>query len=99
MVKFSYVAKDQNAKTYKEVIDAPHKQAVIDKLQQQGLFVVSINEVGGGLSQKRVQAAKRKRRFTHSNVKLDDILAFARQLATMLEAGVTLIRSLDVITV
>src|SRR5262249_33855586 len=30
-------------------------------------------------------------------VNMDDILIFARQLATMLEAGITLLRSLDVI--
>ena len=43
--------------------------------------------------QKPVKAIK----FSYNKIKLEDLLAFSRQLATMLEAGVPLLRALDVI--
>lgn len=99
MPKFAYVAKDKNAKTYRDVVDAASKQSVLDRLQQEGYFVVSINELSGAGHGRKVVTSKRKKRFSHTKIKLEDVLSFARQLATMLEAGVTLIRSLDVIIV
>ncbi len=36
-------------------------------------------------------------KFDHEKCKIEDLLVFSRQLATMLEAGVTMLRSLDVI--
>ena len=36
-------------------------------------------------------------KFDHDKCKIEDLLVFSRQLATMLEAGVTMLRSLDVI--
>ena len=98
MSKFSYVVKDNYGKTYKNVIDAESRKALIEKLQKQDYFIVSITELtSGAKAQDIINQKKNKKKFTHKKVKLADLLAFSRQLATMLEAGVTLIRSLDVI--
>ncbi len=93
---FSYVVKDANGKTIKEFVEALNEQVLADKLQADGFFVVSINP-----ALKEAPKEKKKvivRKFTHNKVKLDDLLVLARQLATMLDSGVTLMRSLAVIT-
>ena len=38
-----------------------------------------------------------KKKFHHKKIKLDDLLAFSKQLVTLLEAGVLLLKSLNVI--
>jgi len=99
MPKFSFVAKDKDGKTHKNIIDAINESAVVERLQKQNLFVISIKELKiASPSQKRAQAKRQaKKRFSHKKTKLNDLLVFARQMATMLEAGVSLLRSLNVI--
>ncbi len=101
MPKFSYVVKDKEGKSYKNIMEAPSQQAAVDRLQKMDYFVVGIHELS--ISAPPITARRDKinfkptKKFTHSNVKLEDMLTFSRQLATMLESGVTLTRSLDVI--
>ncbi len=98
MPRFSYTIRDQNGKTFKNVIDAYDRDAVVSQLQRQNYFVVSVDEVKSGHKRSDAKSKKKsEKKFSHKKVKMTDMLAFARQLATMLEAGVTLIRSLDVI--
>lgn len=96
MPKFSYTIRDQNGKTYKSVIEGFDRNSVVTHLQKQNYFVVNVAEIKTGASGKS-GAKKKKKKFSHKKAKLQDMLAFSRQLGTMLEAGVTLIRSLDVI--
>ena len=102
MPKFSIVVKNKEGKTFKNIFDAPTKQALIDKLQKQDYFVVGIQEVGGaspgpGGGAPSSPLKRKQKKFQRKKIKLDDKLTFARQLATMLESGVTLTRALDVI--
>lgn len=101
MPKYSYVVKDKDGKTYKNVMEASNQMMAIDKLQKMNYFIISINELSIASQQpspsKENLFAKQNKKFTHSGIKLEDMLTFSRQLATMLESGVTLIRSLDVI--
>ena len=100
MAKFSYMVKDQSGKTYRNVIDMANKEVLVDKLHKEGYFIVNITEMVVAAPQKKPHetlAHLKQRKFTHKSVKLQDLLAFSRQLATMIEAGVPLIRSLHVI--
>lgn len=97
MPRFSYIVKDKEGKTYRDVIDALNEGVVIEKLQQQGYFVVTIKEVSSVLAGKIQAALRPKRKFARRGIRLQDLLIFSRQLGTMLEAGVTLTRALDVI--
>ncbi len=106
MPRFTYVAKDANGKPITETTEANDQEGLIEKLQAQGYFIVSVQELRAQLPKtaaaKKAQesatpAPKKTGTFTHTNIVLEDLLIFARQLATMLEAGVTLLRSLDVI--
>lgn len=97
MPKFSYIAKDKEGKTRKDVADAGSREALVDRLQKQELFVVSIAEVAYVSPKPKARAKAKHKRFAHKKIRLGDLLTFARQLATMLEAGVPLVRSLSVI--
>ncbi|MCA9409242.1 MAG: type II secretion system F family protein [Candidatus Omnitrophica bacterium] len=98
MPKFVYIVKDKSGKTYKNVIEAPTQNSIIEKLQSQNFFIISIKEIISATSPRQlIKSNSKQRKFSHKKVKLNDILSFSRQLATMLDAGVNLIRSLDVI--
>ncbi|HBG61847.1 MAG: hypothetical protein A2Y03_04300 [Omnitrophica WOR_2 bacterium GWF2_38_59] len=97
MPTFSYIVKDRHGKTFAKEVDVDSKGALIERLQNQKFFIVSIKELTKHGEKTRFSVAQRKRKFTHKNVKLDDLLTFSHQLATMMEAGVTLIRTLNVI--
>ena len=101
MPKFTYVAKDMNGRAVSDTTDSADKESLILRLQQQGYFVISIQPfVPPTLKptkKKTAKGAAKKENFTHNKIILDDLLVFARQLSTMLEAGVTMLRSLDVI--
>ncbi len=97
MPKFSYTVKDKEGKTYKNVIDELNQQTLVDKLQSQGYFIVNVKKLEAPHAKKKLNQSKKAKKFGHKNIKLEDLIGFAQQLATMLEAGVTLIRSIDVI--
>jgi type IV pilus assembly protein PilC len=97
MPMFSYTAKDASGKAKTAVVEALHEQALVEKLQGDGYFVLSVKPASPKLVAAKSKASASEG-FTHNKVKIEDMLVFARQLATMLEAGVTLLRSLDVIS-
>ncbi len=100
MPKFKYVIKDSKGQTITDITDSTDQESLIDRLQKQGYFIVTIQEKSeaGGLKPKKAKEKEKKQsNFTHNKVTLEDLLVFSRQLVTMLESGVTLLRSLDVI--
>ena len=99
MPRFTYVVKDFRGQTLSETVESADEESLLDRLQKQGYFVVSVQaEVGLPKTKKEPQAKRSKKRtFSHKAVKLEDLLVFSQQLGTMLESGVTLLRSLEVI--
>lgn len=96
MPKFSYVVKNREGKTFNNTAEAGTRDALIHQLQKENFFIVNIEEVTDRPAQKAA-GKKKPKKFRRKNIKLQDLLVFSRQLATMLEAGVPLIRSLMVI--
>lgn len=97
MVKFAYTVKDVNGRTTNDITEAFDKTALVQDLQKRGYFIVYIRELTASEHIPGQKQTKAKRRFTHKKIKLNDLIVFARQLTTMLESGVTLLRSMDVI--
>jgi type IV pilus assembly protein PilC len=97
MPMFTYIAKDSDGKTKKELVEALNEQALTDRLQNEGLFIISIQPASTAVSRPKANALTVKK-FSHNKVKLEDLLILARQLATMLDSGVTLMRSLAVVS-
>ncbi len=92
MPSFKYTARDREGKLVQGAIEASGQDEVIGKLQEKGLIVTSVAE--GTVQQTSITEKAKKR---HKKVKLDDLILMARQLATLLGAGLTLLRSLDLI--
>jgi len=93
---FFYTVKDNAGKITTDTIQALDENALVEKLQSEGYFVVNIRSV---MEKSSLKADKKKTdfKFGHDKCKIADLLILSRQLATMLEAGVTMLRSFDVI--
>lgn len=86
MPTYKYKAKAGPGKLVQGTITADSQSAVITKLNEQGYFPVSIIEeskVKAGVSTKKAKVSKK------------DVGIFTRQLADLLEGGLTLFQSLD----
>ena len=92
MPYFVYKARDKEGREKEATQEAVSEEELINRLQNEGLFVISISQ------QEIVGKKLALRRPTHIRVSIDDLVVFTRQLATLLEAGVTLLKSLEVLS-
>ncbi len=93
MPTFEVVATDKTGREIRRSVNAPSKEAVTNQLRQQGMNVESITE-------KTAETRLRRKTIGFSGkrkVKLRDLSIFCRQFATMIGAGVPLVRCLDVL--
>lgn len=88
MPTFKYTAKNANSQTISGKISADTQNAVIEELRKRKLTIVSISEV-------QQAAASSKFSFGGKKVKPEEIVIFTRQLATMVDAGIPIIHSLN----
>ncbi len=100
MPKFSYICRKSTGEKEAGVIEGPSQDDVVSQLQKKGLFVTSIIpfDVGKKDTAFLKESGRVKKQFTHSGISANDLVLFARQLAMLLGAGVSLLRSLDVIS-
>lgn len=91
MASFQYIATDRSGKTIKALVEAENKQSALELLRKQGLRVLSVQP-----------ASKAKGALNFSiagKVKSKVLVIFTRQLATLVNAGVPLVRSLSTLQV
>jgi type IV pilus assembly protein PilC len=95
MAKFQYTAMDSRGKESKGNVDAGSEQDAVDKLKEQGLFPTAIAEVAVGTKKKK-KKKKGSMNITLGTPKVNRkaLTTFTRQLATLLEAGLPLVRAL-----
>ena len=112
MPKFNYIALDSRGQESTGVIDAPSSNDAVGQLRQAGYFPTSVIEEGKGkavakAAKKIAKApkggapAKRKGGgivlWEKKTVKGKILMIFTRQLATLIDAGLPLLRSLTVL--
>lgn len=91
MPTFAYTALDAGGKTVKGRTDADTESSLLSKLHEQSLHVLSISE-------EKVREAKPAAVGGGSKkVKLNSMVIFSRQFATMIDAGVAIVRCLDIL--
>ncbi|MFQ3548378.1 MAG: type II secretion system F family protein [Armatimonadota bacterium] len=91
MAHFAYIALDPVGKTIKGKIEADSEQLVISKLHEQNYHVLSVKE-------ERIRGSKGVSASTGSKkVKLNAMVIFSRQFATMIDAGIAIVRCLDIL--
>ena len=92
MPTFAYVAKDNAGKIVRGRREADNEKTLTKQLQESGFWVTQVTKEGAG------KGAKRKNPLAaFKKVKLKDKAVFCRQFATMINAGVTLVRCLAVL--
>ncbi|MDP3921387.1 MAG: type II secretion system F family protein [Candidatus Omnitrophota bacterium] len=96
MAAFEYRVKDSKGKDQTGVQEAPDVATLVSSLRSQGYIVVKIQELKDtkAFSVGRGSSAKPGKR---GKVKLDDLVVFSRQMATLVEAGIPLIQALDIL--
>lgn len=93
MAIFSYTARDLSGKIVKAEIIAQDKNSARVLLKQQGYFVTSLKEISRSSGETATdKAIKRERKIFPflQRVKLDELVIFSRQFATLVRAGLTL---------
>jgi len=100
MPKFFYIVRDSKGQRSSGVEEGFTEEEVVSRLQARGLLVVNVVIEGKGASAGIAAENKGKVRFKfkHYGVSSDDLVLFCRQLATLLGAGVTILKSLDIIS-
>jgi len=96
MALFFYVGRDNRGEKITGTEDAANQEELLGRLQARGLVVTNI------LSDAKASAAAEKssvRRTTrmHGGISNNDLMVFCRQLATLLGAGVPILKSLNII--
>lgn len=88
MATYTYKARSRSGEVLEDQIEANDRMAVASELRQQGLLVIDIKEQG---------AAQRDILEPFKKVKLQDTVVFTRQFATMINAGLPIVRSLYIL--
>src|SRR3989338_1701644 len=90
MANFKYIAKDQDGKNVSGILEAKDRAETIDILRKKNLIIVSVGEALPKFKFAISSLAKKK-------IKIDDLVVFSRQLATMVDAGLPLVGALDIL--
>lgn len=100
MAKFKYTAIDANGKQKTGTVEAASQDEASSKLSASGLMPTKIVDAGGRAPAKAA-AKKDKKKAKKAGgfgkvIKPEDLTTFTRQLSTLLDAGLPLLRSLEV---
>ena len=89
---FEYAVRDREGKLVKGRIEAQNQAAVANRLRSMGLAPTSITEISTTGLQREIHLPGMGER-----VSLKDLAVFSRQMATMISAGLSLIRTLGIL--
>ena len=89
---FEYAVRDRSGKLVKGRIEAVNQAAVANRLKTMGLAPLTIDEVNTGGLRKEISIPG----FS-DKISLKDMAIMARQLATMINAGLSLLRALTIL--
>jgi type IV pilus assembly protein PilC len=100
MPKYFYIARSREGKKQSGAEEAANQEEAINRLQAQDLVVISIMPESKEAREKATTeiVAKARIKPKHGGISQDDMVLFCRQLATLLGAGVTILKSLDIIS-
>lgn len=88
---FQYTARNTQGKMVSGTVEAAAQEMVVRQLREQGLTPTQI-QAGAATA-----AAKKRERGKGGRVRLDDLVVFSRQFATMIRAGLPLIEVLNIL--
>src|SRR5437762_3889251 len=89
---FQYKVKDKSGKLVQGSLEAENAQLVVSKLRSMGYVPIEIQQQGGSSLQRDLKIP-----FLTDRVKLKAVAVFSRQFATMINSGLSLLRSLYIL--
>ena len=89
MAVYAYKARSRQGDILQDKIEGSDQMAVASELRRQGLLVIDIKEQG---------AAQKDLFEPFKRVKLTDLVVFTRQFATMINAGLPIVRALYILS-
>ncbi|MCC2333201.1 type II secretion system F family protein [Cellulomonas wangsupingiae] len=92
MRTYEYELSDRTGKVVKGRIDAQNEEAVANRLRSMGMAPIAIHEISTSGLQTEISIPG-----FGDRVKLKDLAVMARQLATMISAGLSLLRALSIL--
>lgn len=90
---YAYRGRDSTGRLTRGRMDAPSQAAVVSRMRGMGLAPVQITEAAPNTGLNR----EIKLDLLGSRIRLKDITVMARQMATMIAAGLSLLRTLDIL--
>lgn len=87
MAVFSYTYRDANGGFQKGTAEAENEETLRRRFEEQGFALTEVTVIKAG----------KKRDKQYGKVKRNDLAVFCRQFSTMVDAGVSLVRCLDVL--
>jgi len=98
MPVFTYQALDAKGNESKGQIEALSNKEAISKIRNKGLFPTKVRAQNAGKKTKVAKAARGpKRRGAGGRVKIKAVTQFARQMSTLQDAGLAILRSLRIL--
>src|SRR5687767_5023481 len=106
MPTYAYVAMNSSGQEVKEEVDANSSEEAIAKIRSKGYFPTKVKEkaakkgkkkAGGGGGDDTPTAAKKKMPMSIGGVPRKQLVAFTRQLSTLQDAGLPILRSLQIL--
>jgi type IV pilus assembly protein PilC len=109
MARFEYIALDARGQESRGVIEAGNQNEAVGQLRQAGYFPTNVVEEGKGTApkpskdQKKAMAkaaapkGKKAGLFSRKSISSKVLMIFTRQLATLIDAGLPLLRGLNVL--
>ncbi|MDD5518938.1 MAG: type II secretion system F family protein [Candidatus Omnitrophica bacterium] len=101
MPKYFYVARNKAGTKVNGVEEGVSQDEIVSRLQAKDLLVVSVageDSKGASVPLDAPEVFKSKFKPRYNRITSQDLTLFCRQLATLLGAGVTILRSLDIIS-
>lgn len=91
MPQFAFEAIDSNGKAIKGALEADTETLALQKLHEQQMHVTGITETKG-------KASAAGKVLRGGRVKMKSLVVFSRQFATMIDAGIPMMRCLEILT-
>ncbi len=99
---FRYTVKDKNGTTLQDSMEASDEKSLVDSLRKQSLSIISVVQEKEKKSSPQKGASKDAQNITRGgsrgSVKLAELVLFTRQLATMIQSGIPLMQSFDILS-
>ncbi len=97
MPEYSYEALDKGGKQVKGTIDAANEDVIVEKLRDMGYYPLRVTPNKRGSAAQTDILALPILKYIFHRIKTKHIMTFTRQLATLIDAGLPIMRSLTIL--